>query len=46
MKTMRIDDNAHELILCVKTRMKAEGLEHPSISEAIRWLAKKAGVEN
>jgi len=38
MKMIRVDDNAHKLLNKVKKKMKEEGIENPTFSDAIRWL--------
>lgn len=38
MKQVRVDDNAHSLLKEVKKDMKEEGIEAPSMSDAIRHI--------
>jgi len=35
---MRVDENAHGLLENVKEDMKKEGIEAPSMSDAIRYI--------
>jgi hypothetical protein len=37
MKTIVIDDNAHQILLDWKKNDEAEGIEKPTHSQAIRW---------
>lgn len=38
----RIDGMAHELMQDTKERMQAQGWEHPTNSDAIRYMHRKA----
>lgn len=38
MKTLAIDDNAHEVLMKAKIEAKKTGIEKPSHSDAIRWM--------
>ncbi|MFC2162390.1 hypothetical protein ACFLRF_01800 [Candidatus Altiarchaeota archaeon] len=38
MKTITIDDNAHNALMWAKEKCKKEGIEKPSLSEAIRHM--------
>jgi len=38
MKTIVIDDNAHEILKWAKKNAKKKGIEKPTHSSAIRWL--------
>jgi len=42
MKIIRVDDNAHGILNKVKKKMKEEGIENPTFSDAIRWLYVRA----
>jgi len=42
MKIIRVDDNAHGILNKVKKKMKGEGIENPTFSDAIRWLYVRA----
>lgn len=37
-KNIRIDENAHNILVKVKEEMKEEGICTPTLSDAIRWL--------
>lgn len=37
MKTVKVDDNAHEILTAWKEHTDSEGIENPSFSDAIRW---------
>ncbi|MFO7881011.1 MAG: hypothetical protein R6U52_00570 [Kosmotogaceae bacterium] len=41
MKTVTVDDNAHNILLWAKKQMKSQGIEKPSHSEAIRWMKQQ-----
>ena len=41
MKVIRIDTNAHDILLDAKEELKKEGIEKPNLSDAIRWLKKQ-----
>lgn len=41
MKSIRIDENAYQLLQNVKEEMKKEGIEGPGYSDVIRWLWEK-----
>ena len=38
MKSVKLDQDAHNILTKVKNRMKGEGIESPSMSDAIRYL--------
>lgn len=40
MKVIRIDDNAHKILVGVKKEMEKQGIEKPDLSQAIRKLAE------
>jgi len=42
MKGMGIDDSAHACLMWAKKKCIEEGVEKPNMSEAIRWLDRKA----
>ena len=42
MPRFDMDKNAHEILLKVKELMREEGIEHPTMSDAVRWLWEKA----
>ena len=43
MKTLRIDDSAHEVLMKAKIEVKKAGIEKPSHSDAIRWMWAEIG---
>jgi len=46
VRTIKIDENAYELINKVKDLMREEGIECPSYSDAVRWLWNKLKEED
>ena len=40
MKTLKIDENAHAILLAWKERCVEGGIESPSYSDAIRWASR------
>jgi hypothetical protein len=38
MKTIVIDQNAHDILNWAKEKAQGDGIESPSHSDAIRWL--------
>jgi hypothetical protein len=46
MKSIKVDVKAHRIIEIVKKTMIAEGVECPNTSQAIHWLAARAGVKD
>lgn len=40
-KTIRIDANAHKILVGVKGKMMSEGISNPTLSDAIRWLDRQ-----
>lgn len=40
-KTIRIDENAHRILINIKEEMKEEGIGSPTLSDSIRWLNRK-----
>ena len=39
MKTLRIDDHAHEILQKAREEAKKQGIENASMSDAVRYLA-------
>ena len=44
MKTLKIDDDAHRILVSVREDLKKRGIENPNLSDAIRELASRKGV--
>ncbi len=42
MKVLRIDDNAHAILIKLRDEMKKSGIENANISEAIREQDRRA----
>jgi hypothetical protein len=42
MKVVRIDENAHRILVNVKKEMEKQGIENPDLSQAVRKLAEWA----
>jgi len=38
MKNISIDEDSYEFLLWAKTQCKKSGIEHPSFSDALRWM--------
>lgn len=38
MKNLKIDEDAHRILLEAKERLKARGIQNPNVSDAIREL--------
>lgn len=38
MKTIAVDNSAHEILLWAKDQCIKKGIENPSHSDAVRWL--------
>ena len=45
MKTLAIDENAHEILMKAKNETKKAGIDKPSHSDAIRWMWGKIKSE-
>ena len=45
MKTLAIDESAHEILMKAKNETKKSGIDKPSHSDAIRWMWTKATEE-
>ena len=44
MKVIRIDNNSRAILLWAKEQLKKRGVEHPTHSDAIRWLKNKKAI--
>ena len=42
VKSVKLDKDAHSILLIVKYQMKNDGIEYPSMSDAIRYLFRKS----
>ena len=45
MKDIKIDDNAHEVLLWARERCTQKGIEKPNYSDAIRWMKKNSKLK-
>lgn len=41
MVVTRIDDNAHAILVKMKGKLKTDGVAHPNLSEAIRYMDRQ-----
>lgn len=40
-KTIRIDENAHRILVKVKEEMRSDGIASPTLSDAVRRMNRK-----
>jgi hypothetical protein len=45
MKVLRIDENAHAILIKVRDGMQSNGIENATISDAIRELDRQASIK-
>jgi len=44
MKNLKIDEDAHSIIVAARDALEERGIENPNLSDAIRELASRKGV--
>ena len=44
MKNLKIDDDAHRILVSAREELEKRGIENPNLSDAIRELASRKGV--
>lgn len=43
MKNLKIDEDAHRILMAARDELEKRGIENPNLSDAIRELASKRG---
>lgn len=46
MKNLKIDEDAHRILLSAQNDLKKRGIENPNLSDAIRELDRRAKGSN
>jgi|GEM_PF-2156083 len=46
MKNLKIDENAHEILVSAREDLEKKGIENPNLSDAIRELDRRAKGSN
>ncbi len=44
MKNLKIDKDAHGILVCIREELKEQGIENPNISDAIRELKHRSNT--
>lgn len=44
MKNLKIDEDAHRILMAARKDLEKRGIENPNLSDAVRELASRKGV--